>query len=646
MEQITLAWNALVLDKTTGKITDIDEDNFENELNNRGIHAKVDYANYSTNSDFSVTFIDTTHEYIVDRNGKVTLKGIKVIENDQLVTVEPTEIIYVTLYDDGTLAFSNNDIKALNNNITKAYTIQKNDLYKDGDEVPWKDERSIITKAVFENTIVPTSTARWFQDCNNLKKIDNIENLNTSQAISIRCMFLRCENLENIDLHNFNTINVTDIGGMFDHCVKLKNIDISSFKTNNVENMAYMFSGCLFSSIILSNLDTSNVKNMAGLFANCTNINHLDLSNFNTSNVTNMDHMFEGCSSLTSLNLSSFNTNNVNYMDYMFNGCSSLTSLNLSNFNTSNVTNMKAMFMGCQNITTLDFCSFDTKNVTNMESMFSSWIDDDSGFGNGMALKTIYIGEKWNTSLVTSSNEMFSHCNNLVGANGTTYNSSKVNKEYARIDKSGQKGYFTDGTPHLRENNTELDYIESTGTQYIDTRIIPTNNTGIKIDFQYTDVSGKQYITGLYDTNKFRFHPILIDNGELEREGKFLYCKTLAFNPVAFGNSDLSRHVITYNYKNDNLITFDNNDIEVYSNFNNSSTNSSIYIFARNYQGPNLYAKAKIYGASFTQNGNLIRNYIPVHNSITNTSGLYDTVEGKFYANSGTDAFTEGPEKH
>lgn len=62
-------------------------------------------------------------------------------------------------------------------------------------------------------------------------------------------------------------------------------------------------------------------------------------------------------------------------------------------------------------------------------------------------------------------------------------------------------------------------------------------------------------------------------------------------------------------------------------------------------QGTSLNYKyrGKIYYFKFYENNELVRDYIPVYNTITNSAGLYDKVEGKFYGNSGTGTFTEGP---
>jgi len=171
-------------------------------------------------------------------------------------------------------------------------------------------------------------------------------------------------------------------------------------------SMAYMFSNSQALRIDLSNFDTSNVFDMNSMFAN-SQVKSLDLSSFDTSKVENMSGMFDG-SQATSLDLSSFNTSNVTLMSGMF-AESQAKTLDLSNFNTSNVTNMSYMFYSATN------------------------------------LKTIYISDKFNTSNVTTSTNMFYYCTKLVGGAGTKYNSSYIDKTYARIDGgTSNPGYFTD----------------------------------------------------------------------------------------------------------------------------------------------------------------------------------------------------------
>ena len=257
----------------------------------------------------------------------------------------------------------------------------------------------------------------------------NLDGLNTSNIINMNGMFSNTQ-ITTLDVSKFNTSNVKDMGWMFSGS-QAPTLDLSNFNTSNVTNMEGMFNKSEATTLDLSSFNTSNVTNMRWMFSN-SQATTLDLSNFNTSNVTNMEEMFYK-SQATTLDVSSFNTSNVTNMKYMFGNIPAIT-IDVSKFNTSKVTNMYAMFYRSQ-ITTLDLSSFDTSNVTDMSFMFN----------NSIKLKTIYASNKFKTDLVTSSSNMFYNSTLLVGGSGTTYNSSYVDKTYARIDGgTSRPGYFTD----------------------------------------------------------------------------------------------------------------------------------------------------------------------------------------------------------
>ena len=92
----------------------------------------------------------------------------------------------------------------------------------------------------------------------------------------------------------------------------------------------------------LEHLDTELVTGMASMFESCK-AEEIDVSNFNTENVTAMSSMFSGCSNVKELNLKNFNTGKVTTMALMFSGCKA-KSIDLSSFNTANVNNMDRMF--------------------------------------------------------------------------------------------------------------------------------------------------------------------------------------------------------------------------------------------------------------------------------------------------------------
>ena len=336
------------------------------------------------------------------------------------------------------------------------------------------------------NTNNVTNMSYMFNGCSNLTTI-NLESFNTNQVTTMESMFYGCSKLSSIDFTSFNTNQVKNMKSMFSGCSSLTELNLENFNTNQVTTMESMFSGCSkLTELNLDNFNTSQVTTMYEMFEDCSSLTSLDLSSFNTNNVTTMYGMFENCSSLTSLDLSSFNTSNVTVMSWMFDSCRSLTSLNLKHFDTSNVTEMQMMFWGCSEIESLDLSTWNTSNVTNMMYMFlncrklkdlnissfntsqvtdmmnmfagcnslteldlrsfntSKVTDMKYMFENCYELTTVYATSSFVTNKVTESNDMFYGDTKIVGGNGTVYNSSKIKKEYARIDTPSTPGYFTD----------------------------------------------------------------------------------------------------------------------------------------------------------------------------------------------------------
>ena len=288
--------------------------------------------------------------------------------------------------------------------------------------------------------------------------------INNKPIVSMSYMFGGSK-ATTLDVSNFDTSKVTYMNGMFSNS-KATTLDVSNFDTSNVTDMSNMFDGSNATTLDVSNFNTSNVTDMSSMFHG-SQATTLDVSNFNTSNVTDMDSMFY-YSQATTLDVSNFDTSKVTNMKYMFQS-SQATTLDVSSFDTSKVTNMTNMFLGSQ-ATTLDVSNFDTSNVTNMISMFSyskATTLDVSNFDtskvtnmsymfyNFTNLKTIYVSNKFNTDKVTDSTNMFSGCTNLVGGAGTKYNSSYVDKTYARIDGgTSNPGYFTNIADKPSEPNS------------------------------------------------------------------------------------------------------------------------------------------------------------------------------------------------
>ena len=328
-----------------------------------------------------------------------------------------------------------------------------------------------LTKIKFDSGVIANQdSAGLFCGLTNLKSIEGLPNLNTSNVTSMYAMFQDCSNLTELDLSKFNTSKVINMYAMFYRCTNLNSLDLSSFDTSKVTDMWRMFSGCekLF-SIDVSHFDTSNVINMQDMFGSCNSLEELDLSNFETSKVTNMRDMFYGCSSLKSINVSNFDTSNVTNMSWMFESCYSLKTIDLSNFNTSNVTDMHSMFYSCHSLENIDLSHFDTSKVEEMTFMFNScWSLTDLDLSN------------FDTSNVTDMSYMFNGCWSLISLNLGNFDTFNV----------------TD-MKYMFSGDNKLDHLVlGVNTKFLDDTALPVNQAnGTKIMWKATEgyQKGKRY---------------------------------------------------------------------------------------------------------------------------------------------------------
>ena len=81
------------------------------------------------------------------------------------------------------------------------------------------------------------------------------------------------------NLENLNTSNATTMDGMFEVCQSLTTLDLSSFNTSNVKDMSSMFSGCSqLKAIFVGNAWSAgdHVTYNNYMFYNCTNLPNWD----------------------------------------------------------------------------------------------------------------------------------------------------------------------------------------------------------------------------------------------------------------------------------------------------------------------------------------------------------------------------------
>ena len=200
---------------------------------------------------------------------------------------------------------------------------------------------------------------------------------------------------------------------------------------------------------------------------------------------------------------------------------------------------------------------------------------------------------------------------------------------------------------NLPDGYTQVEYIESSGTQYIDTGINSTNGYTINTNILFTSFSYTQVITGSYSrpggssTGDSARYFLRVSNGT----GSVFY----QYNSnTSYGSTNLSLNT-KHNIKC--KLTKDSQYLEVDGILKTETTISadqapvSLFLLANvgASGAPDNLCYARIYDCQYYDNNNvIIRNFIPTKRNSDNVLGLYDTVSNTFFTNAGSGTFTAG----
>ena len=189
-----------------------------------------------------------------------------------------------------------------------------------------------------------------------------------------------------------------------------------------------------------------------------------------------------------------------------------------------------------------------------------------------------------------------------------------------------------------------VEYIESTGEQYIDTGYKADANTGHYVKFSTTSAlatSGHGSMFGAADNNWTTAYYLETYTTDSSHPGSFKY------NSTSYDAKMATSTVLTICHsKTQNVLT--RNDGSYISVANEThSTPVNMYIFASNKSGVGacIFIKAKLYHLIFLKSAGYVHEYYPVIRKSDNKPGLYDVATQTFLTNqgSGTD-FSYGAE--
>ncbi len=184
----------------------------------------------------------------------------------------------------------------------------------------------------------------------------------------------------------------------------------------------------------------------------------------------------------------------------------------------------------------------------------------------------------------------------------------------------------------LPDGYTQLEYLQSTGTQYINTGFTPNQDTRVVCRAKCPVSTTTNFLFGARVSNAASQYAFL---GAAAGTFRSDYATVWGSFPSSLNTSD----TILID-KNKNVTTI-NGGNAVTATATTFSAGSPLALFGVNTAGTITYGKVTIHRAKIYDNGKLVRDMVPARNS-SGTLGMYDLVSGTFYTNAGTGTFTAG----
>ena len=181
---------------------------------------------------------------------------------------------------------------------------------------------------------------------------------------------------------------------------------------------------------------------------------------------------------------------------------------------------------------------------------------------------------------------------------------------------------------------TRVAYIESSGTQWINTGFVTTENTAIECDFTTLNNNDNRAVFC----------------GDWANYGHLFVLNTNGMN--FFGTSNKLSNFVAYKHFRIQTIPGGSNTVVLYDGDTGAEVASSnvalthsgtgeMTLFAAREDGYQP-ALARIHAFKLTHEGTVVRDMVPVVRDADGEAGLYDRANGTFYTNAGTGVFAAG----
>ena len=206
-------------------------------------------------------------------------------------------------------------------------------------------------------------------------------------------------------------------------------------------------------------------------------------------------------------------------------------------------------------------------------------------------------------------------------------------------DKVEGKAYYNKGAGDFTVGRKiiPVEYLESSGTQYIDLGLKGKDGYDFDYKFNSTRIDSTAYgIGGEWESNKSCYL------GLIRNTNYFAYHYKDTFSPVEVqlltANTDYTVQAHLYSGEQYYVINGTKSAVGTLSGSFESST--SMNLFRVNSSSP-LYSYIKVYYLKIKDNGSLVRDYIPCKDE-NGVGYMFDTVTHSLFTNSGTGSFIVG----
>lgn len=184
----------------------------------------------------------------------------------------------------------------------------------------------------------------------------------------------------------------------------------------------------------------------------------------------------------------------------------------------------------------------------------------------------------------------------------------------------------------------KVEYIESSGTQYIDTGITGTQNTKVDIDFQSTATTYGSFLPfGARSGASNNCFAIWASSATIGSNLRIGFDST---NGYTGGPTTTDKYHIIHSKDG----TYVNNELVwTTATFSTFTTPQNLLVFGYYTNDTTRSLSAiRLYHLKLWENNIMVRDFIPCYRKSDNEVGLYDLVTKTFFTNAGTDTFIVG----